>query len=213
MPKLPLPSAVLLILLFTPLSAAELVVRDLLFEVGSPPTAFTYDISDDLGGRSGSDAFASRWRIAVGPDYSLTRAGDTGGPLFGLRLAGETGAFADGGSLRGIGIDLRAGYGFALTDRWTLGLGAQLGARVERMTVEGGSAFDSIAANGLGLVYGLQLGSSYAFADRWVVGVEATWRAERATLSGDRDIGFDSRGFGLALVLGYRFATAPLPLE
>lgn len=213
MPFPPLRALLLALLPLIPLAAAELVVRDLVVGFGLPPANYDFTIADSNGTRTGEDAFDRVGAVSIAGYRSFAGAGDRSGPVLGVRLGLESGEFAGGGVCSGWGPDLLAGWGVALTDRLALVPCLLVGARRTAIGLEANGAIPSLTAAGFGWVYGGQVALTYAIADRVAVSLEGGWRASRASLSGDRDVDLDTRGFTAALSFGWRFASTPQPLE
>ena len=195
------------------LPAAELVIRDVTLGVTTPPPNFTYEITDSAGTRSGQDAFDSVSGLALGFQWSFAGPGQSTGLVLGGRLISESSAFVGGGTFTGLGADLDVGYGWAITDRLTLVPLLTLSPRHHTMDVEASGSISGFSASGFGYAYGARAVLAYAIADVVVLGVEAGYRRGIASLSGDRDVQFDTEGMTFGLVFGWRFAATPMGLE
>jgi hypothetical protein len=195
------------------LPAAELVIRDVTLGLTAPPAGFAYEISDSAGTRSGDDAFDAVSGLALGLHWSFAGPGQSTGLVVGGRLVSESSEFVGGGTFTGLGADLDLGYGWAISDRLSLVPMVSLSPRQHGMEVEAGGAIAGFSASGFGYGYGARAVLAYAIADVVVLGLEAGYRRSTASLSGDRDVQFDTDGMTYGLVLGWRFAATPMGLE
>lgn len=195
------------------LPASELVIRDVTLGVTAPPANFTYEITDSAGTRSGQDAFDSVSGLALGFQWSFAGPGQSTGLVLGGRLISESSTFAGGGTFTGLGADLDVGYGWAISDRLTLVPLVTLSPRRHTMDVEASGSITGFSASGFGYAYGARAVLAYAIADVVVLGIEAGYRRGTASLSGDRDVQFDTDGLTFGLVFGWRFAATPMGLE
>jgi hypothetical protein len=193
--------------------AAELVIRDVTLGITAPPAGFAYEISDSAGTRSGDDAFDAVSGLAVGLHWSFAGPGQSTGLVVGGRLVSESSEFVGGGTFTGLGADLDLGYGWAISDRLSLVPMVSLSPRQHAMDVEAAGSIAGFSASGFGYAYGARAVLAYAIADVVVLGLEAGYRQGSASLSGDRDVQFDTAGLTYGLVLGWRFAATPMGLE
>lgn len=197
-----------------PVSAAELVVRDLALGVEMLPTSFSYTLTDPSGTRSGSDSFDSAYGAYVGTRWSFAGPGDTGGLLVGGDLGYATRAYANGGAYTTYGVRALAGWGWALHDRWTLQALVDGGVAAGAFELKGRQAFQSYSASGLQYTYAARLGVAFTVTERFLVEADAGWRGESSALSaGGTDLQLTGSGLCASVGLRYRFTSAPAPLE
>jgi hypothetical protein len=197
-----------------PLTAAELVVRDLSLQIETLPTDFSYTLKDATGTRSGNDAFSSGYGVSLAGRYSLAGPGDKRGFVVGAELTTGQYAYLDGGGYTTYGVRATGGYGFALSDRWAITPLIDAGVGAGNLNIVGNSAFDNYAASGLYYSYAARLGATFAFTDSMLVGVEAAYRGAMSSLkAGSTTITLDGAGPSILLDLTYRFSNSPATLE
>jgi len=208
--------SVRLALLLAPLllPAAELVMRDLRLEVDSNPTAFSYQLKDETGSRSGSDSFDSAYGLGLGARWSFAGPGRSHGLLADLVLVGTRRAYT-GGGLTDYGVRIGGGYGWAVADQLTLTGMVEVGGGLATLALDGGGAFPAYNASGSWFGYGLRAGAVWYLTDRLFVDLSATWRTEHQQLGADngQELSLDVSGIGYALGVGWRLSTMPGRLE
>ena len=203
-------------LVFLPaVQASELVVRDLIIDLEFLPAAYDYTLDDGETSRSDSDEFDSAIGIAIGGRYSFAGPGDRHGFIVGGELCGaQYGTSDPEGHLTTYGARVEGGYGFALSDRWTIIGLAEVGYGLATFDVTGGGDFPTFSADGTTLTYGAALGVDFAVTERVLVGVDLGYQVRTIDLSGNGlDIELEQGGLRAAIGLTYRFSARPSPLE
>ena len=195
--------------------ASELVVRDLIIDLEFLPAAYDYTLDDGETSRSDSDEFDSAIGIAIGGRYSFAGPGDRHGFIVGGELCGaQYGTSDPEGHLTTYGARVEGGYGFALSDRWTIIGLAEVGYGLATFDVTGGGDFPTFSADGTTLTYGAALGVDFAVTERVLVGVDLGYQVRTIDLSGNGlDIELEQGGLRAAIGLTYRFSARPSPLE
>ncbi len=195
-------------------SSSELVVRNLQFDLEFLPTDFDYEIKDNSGTRSGSDAFDTGFGIALGGRYSFARTGDAHGFLVGAQVLVAQASFGGEGTMTDYGLRLEGGYGIALNDQWTTNLLLRLGYGWATFDLKDNAVFPAVSLAGGGLTYGLALGIDYAINDRWQINTAVGYLRTSYDLSGSGvDMTLVRSGPSASLGVLYRFSNLPRPLE
>lgn len=196
------------------LSAAELVQRDLILSVGEQPTAFTYTLSDPTSSRQGSDSFSQNVGVEVGGRYSLAGAGDASSLVLGGALVANQAGYGSSGHYTGYGLRLDGGYGWAISDAWSVGGRLELGLGLATFDLQAGDAFPAVSTSGSTISYGVAVDVDYALSDTFTALLEVGYLRTDAKLSGGGvDLNIDTTGFSFALGIAYRFSVAPRPVD
>jgi hypothetical protein len=207
-------AAALPVVAAAPLLGAELVVRDLSLGLELQPTSFTYKLKDATGTRSGNDSFSSGYGAFLGTRWSFAGPGDSGGFLIGGEITYDQFTYVNGGAYTTYGGRLLGGYGFALSDRWSLEGLVDAGAGAGSFNVKGRAAFSSYTATGLYYSYAARLGVSFAVTERLLIDADAGYRFNTSNLTaGSTKVTLTGSGLCAALGLRYRFSNSPAPLE
>ncbi len=205
-----------LILLLTPLllPAAELVMRDLRVELASEPTAFSYQLNDETGSRSGADSFDSAYGLGLGARWSFAGPGRSHGLLADVALLGTKRTYS-GGGLTSYGLRVGGGYGWAVADQLALTGMVEVGGGLASLALDGAGAFPAYNADGSWFGYGLRAGAVWYVTDRLFVDLSAAWRTEQQQLGADggQDLSLNVSGIGYCLGVGWRLSTMPGRLE
>jgi len=194
--------------------SAELVIRDIGVGLELPPTGYSFTVTNDTGTRSGSDSFSSAYGASIGGRWSFARIGDASGPVAGIGLAIDHASYATGGKWSSTEVRGEAGWGWALSDRWSVLAEGLLGIGAARLTVDGNGAFPGYSANGGLLTPGAQAVALFSFSDRWIGSATLGYRYGLAKLSGDgTDVDLTVSGFALGIGLAWRITDRPFLLE
>ena len=194
--------------------SAELVVRNVLFDVEFLPSDFDYSIKDSNGTRSGSDAFDSGFGIAAGVRYSFARTGDAHGFLLGGEMVGAQASYGGTGHLTDYGLRIDGGYGYALDDRWSVNLLLRGGYGRATLDIGANSTFSAISVSGGAFTYGASLGVDVVVAERWQISTSIGYLKTSYSLSGnDVDVTIDRAGLSASVGVLYRISNLPRPLE
>ena len=194
--------------------ASELVQRDLTFTVGEVPTAFSYTATNANGSRTGSDAFSQNIGVAVGGRYSFSGPGDASGLVIGGALVANQATYQSLGHYTGYGLQLSGGYGWALSDNWSVGARALLGYGLATFDLQANSAFPAVSSSGSTYTYGAMVDVDYTVTEKLTVLLEVGYQATSASLSGSGvTLKLNERGFAAGLGIAWRFSAAPRPLE
>jgi hypothetical protein len=197
-----------------PAAGAELVVRNLHADIELLPTDFDYEIDNGVVNRSGSDAFDQVVGLAVGARYSFASTGDSHGFLVGAQVTVAQGAYDGVGHLTDYGVRAEGGYGFALTDSWTVSGVVRAGYSWATFDLTGNDVFSSASLSGSGFTYGAALGVDYQISERWQISASAGYLVTSFELTGNGvDATIDRAGFCAGLGFLYRLSNQPSPLE
>ncbi len=190
--------------------AAELVQRDLMLEVGEMPTSFTYSISGAGPSHSGSDSFSSDLGLVVGGRYSFARAGDSSSVVVGASLYAQQATYQSYGHETGYGLRLAGGYGWAVTDDWSLGGRLEVGYGLSTFDLQANHAFSGLSTTGATLSYLAGLDVDYGITDRLTSYIDLSYQRWSTNFSGGGvTLKMTTSGFAFALGLAYRFSYAP----
>lgn len=193
---------------------SELVVRNLHADLELLPADFDYEIDDGVVNRSGSDSFDQVVGLAVGARYSFASTGDSHGFLVGGQVTVAQGAYGSVGHLTDYGVRAEGGYGYAISDDWTVNAVLRVGYAWATFDLTDNGQFSSASLSGSGLSYGASLGVDYQLTDRWQISASAGWLMTSFDLSGDGvDATIDRAGFCAGLGFLYRLSNQPSPLE
>ena len=196
------------------LAASELVQRDFTFTVGEDPTAFSYTLTDANGSRTGSDSFSQNIGVAVGGRYSFSGPGDSSGLVVGGALVANQASYQSLGHYTGYGLQLFGGYGWAITDTWSLGARLQAGLGLATFDLQSNAAFPSVSTTGSTFSYGAAVDLDYAITEKLTVLLDLGYLMTTASLSGGGvTLKLTNSGFAGALGIAWRFSAAPRPLE
>lgn len=194
--------------------ASELVVRNLHADIELLPADFDYEIDDGVLTRSGSDSFDQVVGLAVGARYSFAGTGDSHGFLLGGQVTVAQGAYGSVGNLTDFGVRIEGGYGYALSDSWTVNLLLRVGYGWATFDMTDNENFSAVSLSGTGLTYGAALGVDYVVSDRWQISVTGGYQTTSYELSGSGvDATVDRAGFSASLGFLYRLSNQPSPLE
>lgn len=194
--------------------ASELVQRDLIFEVGTLPTGFSYTSNDATGSRTGSDAFGQNIGVSVGGRYSFSGPGDTSGVVVGGALVANQATYQSLGHYTGYGLQLDGGYGWAITDHWSTGARLQVGYGEATFDLQSNSAFPAVSSTGSTISYGLAADIDYTFSEKITMLFDLGYQRTSANLSGNGvTLKLTNSGFSAALGIAWRFSASPRPLE
>jgi hypothetical protein len=196
------------------LSAAELVQRDLLLTVGEQPTSFTYTLSDPTSSRQGSDSFSQNVGVEVGGRYSFAGAGDASSLVLGGALVANQASYGSSGHYTGYGLRVDGGYGWAISDAWSVGGRLELGLGLATFDLQAGDAFPALSTGGSTISYGVAVDVDYALSDTFTALLDVGYLRTDAKLSGGGvDLTVDTTGFSVAIGIAYRFSVAPRPVD
>jgi len=196
------------------LDASELVQRDFTFTVGEVPTAFSYTLTDANGSRTGSDSFSQNIGIAVGGRYSFSGPGDASGLVVGGALVADQASYQSIGHYTGYGLQLFGGYGWAISDAWSVGARIQAGYGLATFDIQANPAFPSVSTTGSTFSYGAALDLDYAITEKLTVLLDLGYLTTTANLSGGGvTLKLTNSGCAGALGIAWRFSAAPRPLE
>jgi hypothetical protein len=194
--------------------AAELVVRNLHFDIEMLPADFDYTINDGVTSRSGSDAFDSGFGLAVGARYSFARTGDAHGFLVGGQVLVSQSDYGGTGHLTDYGLRLEGGYGYAINDQWKINLLLRGAYQWATFDLTSSQNLNALSLQGTGLTYGAAVGLDYVVSDRWEISAAVGYQQTSYDLSGGGINGeIDRVGFGASLGFLYRLSNQPSPLE
>ena len=198
----------------TSLCASELVQRDLTFTIGTAPTSFSYNLNDANGSHSGNDAFSQNIAVAVGGRYSFSGPGDSTGIVIGGALVADQASYKSLGHYTGYGLQVSGGYGWAITDHWSLGGRVLAGYGYATFDLQSNSAFPAVSSTGSTVSYGASADLDYTITDKITVLVDVGYQRTKASLSGSgTDLTLTTSGFMAALGIAWRFSSSPRPLE
>lgn len=204
-----------IILTASGLPAVEPTVRDLTVDVEILPAEFEFDLSSSEVSVSTDDSFDQALGFAIGGRYGL---GWPGSPhTFVGGLQGIIGLYEydpSSASYTNYGLRATLGYGYAISDRWTV-LGELL-AEFGIAEFEFGSsdAVDGTTLDGDYQRYGLQTRVAFEITDSWLTNAHLGYMFGSAELEGDgRTLDMDQSGFLLGIGCSYRFGGAPERLE
>jgi hypothetical protein len=196
------------------LAASELVQRDLTFTIGEVPSAFGYTATDANGSRTGSDAFSQNIGVAVGGRYSFSGPGDSSGLVIGAALVANQASYQSLGHYTGYGLQASGGYGWAVTDSWSVGGRALVGYGLATFDLQANSAFPAISSSGTTLTYGAMVDLDYTITEKLTVLLDLGYQQTSANLSGGGvTLKLNEHGFAGALGIAWRFSASPRPLE
>jgi hypothetical protein len=196
--------------------SAELVMRDFDIALESMPSEFEYTLSDEAGERDGTDTFDSGYGLAIGGTYSFAGPGSTHGMLAKLDATYATYAYGGSGSMTTYGFRVGGGYGYAISDNWTIAGIVHAGAGLSNLELPGNELFSTFTADGIYLAYGANLVAGYAVTDHIIVKLSAGYLMTTQALSAketDIDLTIDTTGLTASLGLTWRFSTYPWRLE
>lgn len=201
--------AMLSLLAGASLAAAEPIVRDLTVDIELLPAEFEFQFRSAELDLAADDAFDSALGAAVGVRYGFNRAGSRHGLILGGQLtAGQYGYDATDSTYATYGLRATAGYGFALSDRWTL--------LVEPMVEYGLASWDlaPLDLEGDYWRYGGELRVAWAMSEAWIVNLHGGWMHGESNLDdGDRSLEVEHQGPLLGLGIAWRWSAAPRRLE
>lgn len=199
------------------LAAAELVVRDLQAGLSIRPRSYDYTLDAGSSSLSGSDGFDSATGMDVGGRYSWSRAGWPVGVLVGLDV-GFNGLIGGDGTLGTILARPCAGVGWAINDRWEVGVLIGYSFGTATLDLDASNAAPSLKADG-----------SYTAID---LATTVSWRLDRRFLLqgslgyvvGDYDLDGDAGGTAATITMDidgpylgfafiWRLSTDPVRLE
>lgn len=196
------------------LPASELVQRDLIFSAGELPNAFSYSVNDGTGARSGTDAFSQNIGVSVGGRYSFAGPGDASGLVLGGALVANQASYASIGHYTGYGLRLDGGYGWAITDRWTVGGQVEVGYGLATFDIQSTSAFAAASDDGSTYSYGVAFDLDYTITSKLTLLLDLGYLKTIANLSGSGvTIKLNNSGFAAALGIAWRFSDSPRTLE
>ncbi len=115
--------------------------RDLILEAGELPTHFSYHLNGAGTSRSGSDAFSQNIGVAVAGRYSFAGAGDASSFVVGGGLVANQASYQSLGHYTGYGLQVSGGYGWAVTDSWSVGGRVLLGYGLATFDLQSNPAF------------------------------------------------------------------------
>ncbi len=195
-------------------SASELVVRNLHADLELLPADFDYEIDDGVVNRSGSDSFDQVIGLAIGARYSFASTGDSHGFLVGAQVTVAQGAYDGVGNLTDYGLRAEGGYGYALSDKWTISGVLRAGYSWSTFDLTGNDVFSAVSLSGSGFSYGAALGVDYQLTDRWQISAAVGYLVTNFDLSGDGvDATIDRAGLSAGIGFLYRLSNQPSPLE
>ena len=195
-------------------SGAELVVRDLIFDVDVLPADFDYSLDNGVVQRSGSDSFDRYIGIAFGARYSFADTGDTHGFLIGGQVTGAQGSYGSVGHMTDYGFRVDGGYGWAIADSWAVSAVARAGYGWATFDLTTNQQFSSLSLSGSVLSYGAVTALNYTVSERWQLSLQAGYYMSDYDLSGNgTDVTIERRGFLASIGFLYRLSHRPSPLE
>jgi hypothetical protein len=196
------------------LAASELVQRDLTFTVGELPSAFSYTATSGGSSRTGTDAFSQNIGVAVGGRYSFSGPGDSSGLVVGGALVANQASYQSLGHYTGYGFQINGGYGWAVTDSWSVDGRVLLGYGLATFDLQANSAFPSLSSSGSTLTYGAMVDIDYTITEKLTVLFDLGYQQTSANLSGGGvTLKLNEHGFAGALGIAWRFSVSPRPLE
>ncbi len=196
------------------LSSSELVQRDLTFTIGEVPSAFSYTATDANGSRTGNDAFSQNIGVAVGGRYSFSGPGDSSGLVIGAALVADQASYQSLGHYTGYGLQIDGGYGWAVSDSWSVGGRVLLGYGVATFDLQANNAFPAVSSSGSTLTYGAMVDIDYTVTEKLTVLLDLGYQQTSANLSGGGvTLKLNEHGFAAALGIAWRFSASPRPLE
>jgi hypothetical protein len=194
--------------------ASELVIRDAFIELELPPRDFSFTLDDGTGTRSGKDSFESAYGLSINGLYSFAGAGDSHGFIVGGELALAQATYGSIGHLTSYALRADGGYGWALSDRWTIKGLAFVGYGRATLDITGNSAFSAFSASGSQLSYGAKLGAVFTLSERFLLNADVGYLSAANELSGGGvDMTIDNAGLMIGFGLTYRFSAFPRPLD
>lgn len=194
--------------------AAELVQRDLTLELVEEPTHFSYTLTDPTTTRTGSDSFQQNIGLRVGGRYSFAGAGDASSLVVGAAIEVAQASYGSEGHFTQYGLRLHGGYGWAITDHWSIAANLGLGYVAANLDLQASNAFPGVAGSGNGYRYGLVVDGDYSISDTVTVMALVGYEGERVRVHGS-GVNIDLAPAGVVAALGfaYRFSAAPRPVE
>jgi hypothetical protein len=196
------------------LTASELVQRDLTFTIGEVPSAFSYTATAANGSRTGNDAFSQNIGVAVGGRYSFSGPGDSSGLVIGAALVANQASYQSLGHYTGYGLQVDGGYGWAVTDSWSVGGRVLVGYGLATFDLQANTAFPAVSSSGSTLTYGAMVDVDYSITEKLTVLLDVGYQQTSANLSGGGvTLKLNEHGFAGALGIAWRFSAAPRPLE
>jgi len=212
--RYPCLSALCLFALVGNSSGAELVVRDAHLDLELLPTDFDYDLSGATTSGSSEDSFDRHVGLAAGVLYSFSGPGDAHGIIVGGEVAVSQASYGSIGNLTAVSLRGQVGYGWALTDRWTVHGLAEVGYGLSTFDITENSAFSAVSMDGSQFGYGARATVQYSFSDLLHISLKAGWQEVEYDLSGSGvDLTLNNSGMMIGLGISYRLSNTPRPLE
>lgn len=196
-------------------TAAEPTVRDLTLDIELLPAKFDFELDSDEVSTTNDDSFDQAYGLAIGGRYGFGWAGSPHTVVGGLQ--GTFGSYTydpSDSSYTTYGLRLTVGYGYALSDDWTM-LGEVLGEFGSAEFEFGSSpAHDGFSADGQYHRVGFEFRVVYEISDSWLANAHLGYLVGTSELSGGgRDLDIDHSGPLFGLGASYRFGADPKRLE
>lgn len=197
-------------------NATELVVRNIGLAIETLPTDFSYELKDDIGTRSGDDAFDSSYGLAIGGAYSFCGPGRSHGVIGSADLTYATYGYASSGSMNDIGARIGGGYGYAFNDRWTFDAMALIAGGMSTFDMPATDAFPEFKSSGIFIGYGADVGAAFTITEHIIAKLSVGYMqtSHALTVSDENiDLTLDTSGFHVLLGVYWKFTTLPWRLE
>ena len=207
-------SLLLLAVIVSSTTAAELVVRDVRVAVAGRPLAYEFTVGSNSGQASGNDAFQSALALEVGGRWSFSRAGDSVGIVVGADAMLDGWSNSGGGGMATTWLRASVGPGWAINDRWMAiaELGMQYGFSGIKMPAS--ATAPDFTATGSATGYDVRIGANWLATRRFGIGGHVGWLVSSHDLSGDGvKLTVKQSGWFAGLEAVWRFNDVPSRLE
>jgi hypothetical protein len=150
----------------------------------------------------------------VGGRYSFSGPGDSSGLVVGGALVANQASYQSLGHYTGYGLQIDGGYGWAVTDSWSVGARVLVGYGLATFDLQANSAFPAVSSSGSTYTYGAMVDIDYTITQKLTVLLDLGYQLTSANLSGGGvTLKLNEHGLAAALGIAWRFSAAPRPLE
>lgn len=195
-------------------ASAEVVRRDVQVSLGFEDPGFDYAIASPIGTFSGSDAYGRSAVLRAGGRMSWGGPGWAVAPVVGIDAL-LVDADYEGEGLGGYGMELAAGAAWAVADGWLVEAEAAYGLLSCDFALPPATSGGGLEASGELTRQRVVIRGMRAMARSWWIGAEAGYASSDGELAADRSrtITLESSGWTAGLVVAWRWANRPEPLE
>jgi hypothetical protein len=191
-------------------TAAEFTLADVRMGLSMLPSEFSYRVTDNGRSTTGSTSFRSGFGIGALAAYAFSHPGDSGAFFIGAEAVAGRYAYESDGVYESADLRLIGGYGYAITDRWSVEAHPWIGGGYGRFSIPSAGLYQGLTVSGAEYQYGATLGSTFAFAHNWLAAGSAGWMESTAEQRGDGlELRMHQSGPCFFLGLAYRFDAAP----